>query len=269
MSIHWMPCPHSVTRRFSSLISVSSYPFPQTPFQHRNPIPQKSQATWISKINTKTRENWLALADPYQKYYNPQRHSLSTPHLRYGHRLRTLFLSFKSWHVLPLVCIIPIFVFVLPFLFHASIDRVSRFEAATTRGSPSHHHPIIMNFDHCLDASWSFVGLFFSSVVVRDSRLKSPLKEQVNWQVLCAKNQLLDPASRAAIGPLGNHRAPEYASNWGPARVIYGFQMFLDFPSGDWHRECPRLDVTTGKEKGRTKKGKPEPPLPTQKRHAF
>ena len=31
--IHWMPCPHSVKRRFSSLISASSHPLPQTPLQ--------------------------------------------------------------------------------------------------------------------------------------------------------------------------------------------------------------------------------------------
>ena len=31
--IHWMPCPHSVNRRFSSLISASWHPLPRTPFQ--------------------------------------------------------------------------------------------------------------------------------------------------------------------------------------------------------------------------------------------
>ena len=31
--IHLMPCPHSVTRRFSSLISASSHPLPQTPLR--------------------------------------------------------------------------------------------------------------------------------------------------------------------------------------------------------------------------------------------
>ena len=31
--IHWMPCPHSVRRRFSSLISASSHPLPRNLFQ--------------------------------------------------------------------------------------------------------------------------------------------------------------------------------------------------------------------------------------------
>ena len=33
VSLHWIPCRDSVKRRFSSLISASSHPLPQTPFQ--------------------------------------------------------------------------------------------------------------------------------------------------------------------------------------------------------------------------------------------
>ena len=35
--IHWMHCPHSLKRRLSSLISASSHPLPQTPFQAMKP----------------------------------------------------------------------------------------------------------------------------------------------------------------------------------------------------------------------------------------
>ena len=40
--IHWMPFPHSVKRRFSSLIYASSHPLSQTPFQHYH-APQKPE----------------------------------------------------------------------------------------------------------------------------------------------------------------------------------------------------------------------------------
>ena len=52
--IHWMPCPHSVKRRFSSLIFASSHPLPQTQLQQL-PLTQtwkRSEAMPFSRSKT-------------------------------------------------------------------------------------------------------------------------------------------------------------------------------------------------------------------------